>query len=355
MSWSGGTYTKGNAGTGGWSGDAAAGVGIEAGRHDTQDNDFATGINNCIAKDGQNTPTNNLPMGGYKHTGVANASANDQYAAWGQLRNGAPVFVDTTNSRLGVGTSTPSSALSVTGTISASNSATGVHLGQTGGYGYTALIGTTGSLIDFGTSATQFLGRILYDNTNNFLSVGTNNAERFRLDSSGNFLFNTTAFNTITPGFHIAVPPATENPYLRFVKTFSGTRNAILNYHNGAYVGGVDFTNTATAFPTSSDYRLKENVVELNDSLARIKALRPVRFNFITEPQETIDGFLAHEVAEIVPNAVSGEKDALNEDGSIHVQALDHSKLIPLLTAAVKELLAKIETLESKIEALENA
>jgi len=85
MGWSGGTYTKGNAGSGGWAGDASLGIGIEASRHDTQDNDFATGINNCLTKDGQNTPTANLPMGGYKHTGVGNATAADEYLSYGQL------------------------------------------------------------------------------------------------------------------------------------------------------------------------------------------------------------------------------------------------------------------------------
>ena len=85
MPWSGGTYTKGNAGTGGWTGDAGLGIGIEAGRHDTQDNDFATGINTCLTKDGQNTPTANLPMGGYKHTGVGDATAGDEYLSYGQL------------------------------------------------------------------------------------------------------------------------------------------------------------------------------------------------------------------------------------------------------------------------------
>ena len=85
MGWSGGTYTKGNAGSGGWVGDAGLGIGIEASRHDTQDNDFATGINTCLTKDGQNTPTANLPMGGYKHTGVGNATAGDEYLSYGQL------------------------------------------------------------------------------------------------------------------------------------------------------------------------------------------------------------------------------------------------------------------------------
>jgi hypothetical protein len=96
MGWSGGVYTKGNSATGGWTGDAASGIGIEAGRHDTQDNDFATGINTCLTKDGQNTPTANLPMGGFKHTGVANGSARTDYAAVGQVQDGDFVWLGTT-------------------------------------------------------------------------------------------------------------------------------------------------------------------------------------------------------------------------------------------------------------------
>lgn len=95
MGWSGGNYTKGNAATGGWVGDASLGIGIEAGRHDTQDNDFATGINNCIAKDGQNAATADLPMGGFKHTNVANATARNNYAAVGQVQDGDFVWLGT--------------------------------------------------------------------------------------------------------------------------------------------------------------------------------------------------------------------------------------------------------------------
>jgi len=96
MSWSGGTYSKGNSATGGWSGDASLGIGIEAGRHDTQDNDFATGINNCIAKDGQNAATADLPMGAFKHTNVANATARNNYAAVGQVQDGDFIWLGTT-------------------------------------------------------------------------------------------------------------------------------------------------------------------------------------------------------------------------------------------------------------------
>ncbi len=95
MAWAGGTYTKGNNATGGWTGDASLGIGIEAGRHDTQDNDFATGINNCIAKDGQNAATADLPMGAFKHTNVANATARNNYAAVGQVQDGDFIWLGT--------------------------------------------------------------------------------------------------------------------------------------------------------------------------------------------------------------------------------------------------------------------
>lgn len=95
MGWSGGTYTKGNNATGGWTGDASLGIGIEAGRHDTQDNDFATGINQCLNKDGSNAATADLAMGGFKHTNVANATGRTNYAAVGQVQDGDYIWLGT--------------------------------------------------------------------------------------------------------------------------------------------------------------------------------------------------------------------------------------------------------------------
>jgi len=111
MSWSGGTYSKGNSATGGWTGDASLGIGIEAGRHDTQDNDFATGINNCITKDGQNAATADLPMGGFKHTNVANASARNNYAAVGQVQDGDFIWLGTTGGTATAQTATATPAI----------------------------------------------------------------------------------------------------------------------------------------------------------------------------------------------------------------------------------------------------
>jgi len=111
MGWSGGNYTKGNAATGGWTGDASLGIGIEAGRHDTQDNDFASGIDNCIAKDGQNFATADLPMNTKKHTNVGNASARNHYAAAGQVQDGSFVWLGTTGGTATAQTATATPAI----------------------------------------------------------------------------------------------------------------------------------------------------------------------------------------------------------------------------------------------------
>jgi hypothetical protein len=111
MPWSGGTYSKGNSGTGGWTGDQTNGIGIEAGRHDTQDNDFATGINNCLTKDGQNSATANLPMGGFKHTNVASGSARNEYTSIAQFQDGGAVWGGTSGGAANAQTLTLSPAL----------------------------------------------------------------------------------------------------------------------------------------------------------------------------------------------------------------------------------------------------
>jgi hypothetical protein len=118
-------------------------------------------------------------------------------------------------------------------------------------------------------------------------------------------------------------------------------------------VGTIIMNASSTNYNTTSDYRLKENVVDLTGAADRVQQLNPSQFNFIAEPDNTVDGFLAHEVADIVPEAVTGEKDAVDDDGNIVAQAIDQSKLVPLLTAALQQALTKIDQLETRIEALE--
>ena len=131
---------------------------------------------------------------------------------------------------------------------------------------------------------------------------------------------------------------------------------------NNVQVGSITSTTTATAYNTSSDHRLKENIVEISDGINRVKQLQPRQFNFIVDADTTVDGFLAHEAQAVVPEAVTGTHNEVDDDGNPVYQSIDQSKLVPLLTAALKEAIAKIETLEtqnadllSRIEALERS
>ena len=134
------------------------------------------------------------------------------------------------------------------------------------------------------------------------------------------------------------------------------------------FVGDIRSNGSSTSYNTSSDYRLKENVTTISDGITRLKTLKPSRFNFISNPSQTVDGFLAHEVT-AVPEAISGTKDevvtqAMIDNGDAPsdsklddpiYQQIDQAKLVPLLTAALQEAVAKIETLESKVAALEGS
>jgi hypothetical protein len=121
--------------------------------------------------------------------------------------------------------------------------------------------------------------------------------------------------------------------------------------------GTADSSNSgiAAAWNVHSDYRLKENVVGLSNASSLVSQLRPVKFSWVGEDQSeaTTAGFIAHEMAEVAPYSVMGEKDAVNEDGSINSQAADYSKLVPLLTAALQEALNKIDAMEIRLSALE--
>ena len=123
--------------------------------------------------------------------------------------------------------------------------------------------------------------------------------------------------------------------------------------NDGGIVGSITQTTSATAYNTSSDYRLKENEVAISDGITRLKTLKPYRFNFKTDSSTTVDGFFAHEAQTVVPEAVTGTKDEVDSDGKAVIQGIDQSKLVPLLTAALQEAVTKIETLEAKVAALE--
>jgi hypothetical protein len=121
----------------------------------------------------------------------------------------------------------------------------------------------------------------------------------------------------------------------------------------GNGIGSITHTATSTSFSTSSDYRLKENVAPLTGAAARVNQLKPSQFNFIADPGKTVDGFIAHEAQAVVPECVTGTKNEVDADGNPVYQGIDQSKLVPLLTAALQEALAEIESLKARVTALE--
>ena len=224
--------------------------------------------------------------------------------------------------------------------------------------------------------------RCFNDGKITFESAGT---EKMRIENDGQVLINTTSDLGNTQGV-LHVKGKVNNNIARFGAGTNGEGVIFVNPSN-TQVGYIQINSSSTVFGTSSDYRLKENAVAISDGITRLKTLKPYRFNFIADndadgnPTETVDGFFAHEVT-AVPEAISGTKDAMAVETTytdddvetqgdspsknvgdpktystteINPQGIDQSKLVPLLTSALQEAITKIETLEARVQTLENA
>jgi hypothetical protein len=197
--------------------------------------------------------------------------------------------------------------------------------------------------------------------SNDTWRVVTAGSERLRVDSSGN-----VGIGDSTPSVKLDVNGAVRasgsgglqvnTAYgAKGIKAYYGS----LYFDTNVYIGGVNgisYTSiSASAFNVNSDYRLKSNVTALENAIERVKKLNVCRFNWKDKlDEEKVDGFIAHELAEVIPEAVTGDKDAVREDGTLDPQQIDQSKVVPLLTAALKEAIEKIEQLENRIQTLEN-
>ena len=218
-------------------------------------------------------------------------------------------------------------------------------------YAITNASGTTGWTFGNGVTASshQF---VIYDN-----SAG---AARFTIDSEGKLGINKAASGCtfdVEPvnNTHAMRANGAQAGYATLIcdnRDSSGTRHYISFRISNGVTGKITSTGSSTVYATTSDYRLKENVTAISDGITRLKTLKPSRFNWKADSSTTVDGFLAHEVT-AVPEAVVGTKDEVDSDNNPVYQAIDEGKLVPLLTAALQEAIAKIETLETKVAALE--
>ncbi len=192
--------------------------------------------------------------------------------------------------------------------------------------------------------------------------------ERMRITSGGNLLVGTTS-DISTGGTSVARAcfdsgsgqngmkvKLNNTSYAAYISTTTGSDHyfGYMNNSAGTNVGSILCTNTTTTYSTSSDYRLKENIQPMTGALSKVQALNPVTYTWKADGSSS-QGFIAHELQAVVPECVTGEKDAVNEDGSIKPQGIDTSFLVATLTKAIQELNDKVEAQAAEIKALKGA
>ena len=174
----------------------------------------------------------------------------------------------------------------------------------------------------------------------------TDATERARIENSGRLLLGVTSA-IASSGALLHINAGSSGSLISETSLTSQVFHVHFRNGNGA-TGGIETSGTSTAYATSSDYRLKENVTADWDATTRLKQLNPVRFNFIADADTTVDGFLAHEVQSVVPEAITGTHNAVDDDDNPVYQGIDQSKLVPLLVKTIQELEARITALESE-------
>jgi hypothetical protein len=309
------------------------------------------------------------------------------------------ILVDTLTvkaGRVGIGTTSPGSALEINAAASTSpfiakinnaesariNSSGNVMMGSTtpltpdarlsvianADFGAGLAIGSTASAtnwarLDFKNTNAASPAILYQDQTGLFairtdgaypITFNTNGAnEHARITSGGQVLLGATSPTEATRLFSTSTT-STTGPALVLQNTDGGSTsyNIAVFYRESTLVGRISTTNTATAYNTSSDYRLKENVVPLTGAVDRLQQIPVHRFNFIADPDNTVDGFLAHEAQAVVPECVTGTKDEVDAEGNPVYQGIDQSKLVPLLTAALQEAIGEIASLKNRVAAL---
>ena len=279
----------------------------------------------------------------------------------------------------------PSMTLDASGNLTLNTANSTLNVGNGGfsqtNYGLLGLNGASGGFIKMGTAGVE--QGAVYANSGGltFQTPATYamtwypaGAFGMKLDTSGNLLVGVNSVDSAIRGIEVK---GSANKYVGMFRNTTDGYGIIFRSAANTSVGTIVWSASATAYNTSSDYRLKEDAVPMTGATERVKALRPINFAWKVDGSRT-DGFLAHEAQEVVPEAVHGTKDAMrdeeyevtpaveevrDEDGNIITEAvaavmgtrsvpdyqgIDQSKLVPLLTATIQELIARIEALEGE-------
>ena len=261
--------------------------------------------------------------------------------------NGSSLSLGTSNN---YGTGITNTAMTIdssgnllTGSATASGSGLlSIAVGNTTG-GAVAAVDTNGARLEMQAAGAS---TYLFSTTNDPLLFGTNNTERARITNDGNFCFGTTS-TTVNPG--VSVLPTGR------INIGRSNDDAVAEfYRSGTRVGQINVTTTATSYITSSDYRLKENIAPMTGALATVAALNPCTYTWKADGSAG-QGFIAHELAEVCPQAVVGEKDAVDAEGNPVYQGIDTSFLVATLTAAIQELKAELDATKAEVAALKGA
>ena len=307
--------------------------------------------NNTRITEGANNSVRIQTNSGYVDIGPANSSYSHFYTDRGQYYFNKGLTVDTgqvrsynedlnlnragsTTARLRItsGTTISDQALQSASTVrSQFNSGDYAQLESNGSGGVIKAVSSTSTTVLFRSYGDSY---ILND-----LGIGTTSpSARLHVESTT----STTSSNIL----RLKSLTASSGPFIRmidFVRSNNSTR------------GYIAMNQYSVQYNSTSDYRLKRNVTPMENSIDRIKLLKPSRFNWVEGPDDyVVDGFIAHEVQDVVHDAVSGEKDAVDENNEPAYQGIDQSKLVPLLTAALQDAITKIEQLETRIQTLED-
>ena len=322
--------------------------------------------------------------------------------------NANAFFVQGSDDFIGIGTGTPKKKLHILDTTS-----DGIIILDRNGTSTDHQICFAHNYQSGGQSGGNYYAIGVDDSENTLVFAYDSNAQpslsadaKMVLDSSARVLIGSTSNNAVGTSAKFQVGYAKTNEFGIFVRptdnNTGGGEPVLFQNFAGNTIGTISASSSNVAYNTSSDHRLKENVADMAGAIDRVKALAPKRFNFIEDPNKTIDGFLAHEAQAVVPEAVTGTKDetrevtnavlssdghliaediteakwtagkqATEEDGKTipaiypsdstwsakHtepvMQGIDQAKLVPLLTGALQEAIAEIETLKTKVAALE--